>query len=158
MRVGRLGVARPTIRANNAVILFWVGPYRMAIDAGALQEIRNGRDFAAGESRCKATLSAHALLGVPPGPQERLLVLRLGSVGVRVDRVERMIETGALLPLPKAFQGAERGWYCGITLAGESVIPIVNPETFAREAYAPGPTIPASEWPPPDQSREAVAS
>jgi hypothetical protein len=41
-----------------------------------------------------------------------------------------------LRPLPRAFQGAERAWYCGIALEAESVIPIVDPETLAREALS----------------------
>ena len=139
MRAGRLGVARPAIRARNSVILFRVGPYRMGIDAGVLKEIRNDCGLAPEEFGCKAILSAHALFGVPPGQEARLLVLRGGRVAVRVDSVERMIETSALRPLPGAFQGAERAWYCGIGLIGESVFPVVNPDSLEREACSPGP-------------------
>ncbi len=134
MRVGRLGRARPAARETKPIIVFWVGPYRMAIDAGALKEIRNEGDLLGPEWEGAAILSAHSLFGVPPGRSGRLLVLRRGHTIVRVDQVERMIETGALRPLPQAFQGAERRWYCGLALAGETVIPVVNPETLELEA------------------------
>jgi len=111
--------------------VFWVGPYRMAINAGALKEIRNESDLL---EREPTILSAHSLFGVPPGRSSRLLVLRHGHTIVRVDRVERMIETGPLRPLPQAFQGAERRWYCGLAMAGETVIPVMNPATLELEA------------------------
>jgi len=103
----------------------------MAINAGALREIRNEADLKEQEP---AILSAHSLFGVPPGRSSRLLVLRHGHTIVRVDRVERMIETGPLRLLPQAFQGAERRWYCGLAMAGETVIPVVNPATLELEA------------------------
>ena len=134
MRAGRLGRARPAARGTEAIIVFWVGPYRMAINAGALKEIRNEGDLQGHVGEGGAILSAHALFGVPPGRSSRLLVLRRGHTIVRVDRVERMIETGPLRPLPQAFQGAERRWYCGLAMAGETAIPVVNPETLELEA------------------------
>lgn len=134
MRAGRLGPARPSVPATKAVILFGVGPHRMAIGAADVKEIRKDRDLAPAEIGCHSILSAHALFGVPPGQEARLLVLRGGQVAVRVDRVERMVETGALRPLPRAFQGAERAWYSGLVLADGTVVPLLNPETMEREA------------------------
>jgi chemotaxis signal transduction protein len=134
MRAGRLGVTRPVIETRHSVILFRVGPYRMGIDAGALKEIRHDDAQAARPPGCETVVSAHALFGVPAGPEGRLLVLRDGGVGVHVDRVERMIETRELRPLPQAFHGDERSWYCGLVLVGDSVCPVVNPETLARLA------------------------
>jgi hypothetical protein len=157
MRAGRLGIERPALRASNAVILFWVGPYRMGIDAGALKEIRNDQNLAPEEFGCEAILSAHALLGVPTGQEGRLLVLRPGRVAVRVDRVERMIETTALRPLPQAFQGAERSWYSGLVLVGETVCPMMNPETLKREAKPNGPEALAPRCVPPVSPQEAAS-
>jgi hypothetical protein len=133
MKAGRLGRPHPAARETEAIIVFWVGPYRMAIYAGALKEIRNEVDL---EGQEPAILSAPSLFGVPPGRSSRLLVLRRGNTIVRVNRVERMIETGPLRPLPQAFQGAERRWYCGLAIAGETVIPVVKPETLELEAKA----------------------
>jgi hypothetical protein len=136
MKAGRLGAARPAPRMSRAVILFWVGPYRMAIDAGALREIRNDLCFTPATTGCQAILSAHSLLGVSSGGQKRLLVLRPGRVGVCVDRVERMIEIGEVHPLPQAFQGAEKLWYSGIILVDGIVCPLMNAETLLEEGKA----------------------
>jgi hypothetical protein len=152
MRAGRLSPARPQMKSADAVILFWVGPYRMGIPAASLKEIRSDCCPASQgdlglppeELGCDAIVSAGALLGMTAETGGRLLVLRAGNVGVRVDRVERMIEIGKLHPLPRAFQGAERSWYSGITLAGELVIPLLNPETLAREAISPAGERPAT--------------
>lgn len=128
-----MGRAQPPARKTHAVIIFWVGPYRMGIEAGALKEIRNDHRQTATEI-CGATIvSSHTIFGVNTGKEERLLVLRPGRVAIRVDRVDRMIETGAILPLPLAFQGAEREWYCGLIQDGEIIFPMLNPEMLGRE-------------------------
>lgn len=132
MRAGRLGAARPVMQVNNAVILFRVGPYRMGIAAAALKEIRH--DDGQAPPGCEAVVSAHALLGVEPGQEGRLLILRGSGVAVRVDGVERMIETRELRPLPQVFQGAERSWYRGLVLVGEEVCPVMSPEALVRAA------------------------
>ena len=157
MRTGRLGITHAAVRTNNSMILFWVGPYRMGIAAGALKEIRNDQGHTASELGYQAILSTHALLGVPAGPANRLLVLRPGRVAVRVDRVERMIETSAILPLPKAFKGAEREWYFGFVLDGEMIVPVMNPETLEREALLSNLEILTTHNVPQDVSQEAAS-
>jgi len=141
MRAKRLGPADPAIREPNAVILFRVGPYRLGIDARALKEIRNVRGLAAKDFEGIATLSAHDFLGVPPGPGERVLVLRQGRVALRVDRVERMVEASVVRPLPRAFQGAEREWYRGFAMAGDMVFPLLNPDMLERVSQLPVPQM-----------------
>jgi hypothetical protein len=136
MNTGHHGIVRPLARGGNAVILFWVGPFRLGIDAGALKEIRNGGSFVPEDFGCEVILSARAFFGIPGGPEGHLLVLRPGAVGLGVDRVERMVETIAPAPLPQAFQGVERTWYCGIAFDGESVIPLVNPQALVRETIS----------------------
>src|SRR5689334_3086372 len=128
MRIGRLGHGQPPTRKNHAVIVFWVGSYRMGIEAGALKEIRNDHRQTATEIWGATIVSSHAIFGVATGKEEHLLLIRPGRVAIRVDRVERMIETGAVLPLPRAFQGAEREWYRGLVMDGEIVFPMLNPE------------------------------
>ncbi len=129
-----------SIRANAAaqerkeIILFWVGPYRMGIDARALQEIRNVGDLAPKQLEGVVMVSAHELLGVSHGPGTRVLVLRNGRLAIRVDRVERMVEASAVRPLPGAFRGAEREWYCGLAMAGDAVVPLLNPEVLKCES------------------------
>ena len=68
----------------------------------------------------------------PPGPGARLLVLRTGQLAVRVDRVERMVATAAIKPLPRAFQGSEREWYSGLAVTNGTIVALVNPETLKR--------------------------
>jgi chemotaxis signal transduction protein len=141
---GRFNPTRTEIKTDNSVLLFWVGPYRMGIPAAALKEIRNSRrlfsngnpDHPEESSGCDAILSAGTFFGVRTGAEDRLLVLRSRNVGVRVDKVERMVEVGKLHPLPQAFQGEERSWYGGITLVGEAIVPLLNPETLAHEALS----------------------
>lgn len=157
MRTRRLGTERAPIRTSHSVILISVGPYRMGIDAGALKEIRNDLDLSAKELGCEAILSAHALFGVRRQQGKRLLVLRPGRVAVRVDRVDRMIEAGAVRPLPRAFQGAERQWYLGYILEGEIVFPMLNPQTLEREALAAASVSADSLGEAQDVTLEAVA-
>ena len=133
VRTGRREAAHPA-PASRAIILFWVGVYRMAIWAEDVKEIRNDFGLAAAEIGCRCILYAHTLFNVTPGQDARLVVLRSGDVGVGVDRVERMIESGAPRPLPQAFQGAERQWYLGLVHADGALVPLVNPETLEREA------------------------
>ncbi len=134
MKIGRLGQQAPAAPPTEAVILFWVGPYRMAIGAGAVAKIRKDRGLAPAEIGCSTIVSSHALFGLPTGPGARLLVLRRGGVAVRVDRVERMIETGEARPLPAAFQGSERNWYLGLAVVDDMIVPLVNPESFELQA------------------------
>jgi len=134
MRIGRLTHQGPVAPPTEAVILFWVGAHRMAIGAGAVAKIRKDRGLAPAEIGCSTIVSAHALFGLPPGSGARLLVLRRGSVAVRVDRVERMIETREARPLPEAFQGSERGWYLGLAVVDDLIVPLVNPEAFELQA------------------------
>ena len=144
MRSNRLKPARLEVRPDNTVILFGVGPYRLGISAAALKEIRSPRrlssEGSAGHqeesSGCEVILSVGTLLGVRTGSEGRLLVLRSQNVGIRVDQVERMIEIGKVFPIPQAFQGEERSWYSGITLVGEAIVPLLNPETFALKALS----------------------
>lgn len=134
MRIGRLTHHGPVAPPTEAVILFWVGAHRMAIGAGAVAKIRKDRGLAPAEIGCSTIVSAHELFGLPLGSGHRLLVLRRGGVAVRVDRVERMIETREARPLPEAFQGSERGWYLGLAAVDDLIVPLVNPEAFELQA------------------------
>jgi hypothetical protein len=135
MKAARPSHPHPAAPATESVILFWVGPYRMAIAASALQAIRKDHGLAPAEFGCTAIVSAHEMIGIPPGKGARLLVLHPGRLAVRVDRVERLVATAVLVPLPQAFQGAEREWYSGLALADGFVVPLLNPETLERRAH-----------------------
>ncbi len=115
--------------------MFWVGPHRFGIPARALKEIRNDLGRPPEEFGCWTILSAHALFGLGRcAPNARLLVLNHSRMAIRVDHVEKMIEAGVVHRLPQAFQGAERGWYSGLGIAGETVFPLVNPAAMEHEA------------------------
>src|SRR5262245_29568250 len=133
MKAGRFTHAGPTAPSAEALILFCVGPHRMAIVAGAVAKIRKDRGLAPAEIGCTTIVPAHELFGLPAGTGARLLALRSG-VAVRVDRVDRMVESVDVRPLPRAFQGAERDWYRGLAIVDDCVAPLVNPEAFDRQA------------------------
>ena len=118
----------------------------MAIWARDVKDIRNDTGLSPAEIGCQCILYAHTLFDVEPGQDARLIVLRGGDVGIGVDRVERMIETGAPRPLPQAFQGDERAWYLGLVHADGNVVPLVNPETLEREAIRLGVEILDAAW------------
>ena len=121
-------------RPAEAVILFWVGPHRLAIAAGALREIRNNRGLAPEEFGCTSVVSAAEIFGVRADGEARLLVLRRGQIAVRVDRVDRLVDITEMRRLPRMFRGRERVWYRGLTVIGDVVTPIVNPEAFVQQA------------------------
>ena len=47
-----------------------------------------------------------------------------------MDSIDRIAEISAIHPLPHAFIGEERGWYRGVALIQDAVIPVVNAEAF----------------------------
>jgi len=134
MRMGRWSPAPPQIRATFSVILFRVGPHRLGIEARYLKEIRYDAGLSSEEMGFEAILSAHEMFGAGNPRGQRLLVLRPGRLALRVDNVDRMIEIGALSPLPRAFQGAEREWYLGLAWDGKSIFPLLNPQEIERQA------------------------
>lgn len=139
MKTGRWKPACPEVKAANTLILFWVGPYRLAIPAAELKEIRQhsglaslGRGEAVPQKReCERLLAVRAIFRLSGKVGGCTLVLREHALALQVDRVERMIETSVVRELPNAFQGEERLWFRGITMAGDSVIPILNAKAIS---------------------------
>ncbi len=68
-----------------------------------------------------------------PSRPSLVLTLRDSRVAVLVDRIEHMTEITTLHALPQAFSGEERGWYRGLALVGERVVPVVDPAGFLTE-------------------------
>jgi len=129
------------------VILFAVGPHTFAISAKAVEKIENMEDLRPIKlsaalprlTKVKHTLerdrqffvvdgSAHLLM--LPSHASRVLMLRDSCVAVAVDSIDRMAQISAIHPLPNAFVGEERGWYRGLALVQDSVVPVVNAEAF----------------------------
>ena len=129
------------------VILFAVGPHTFAIGAKAVEKIENMEELQPIKlsaalprlAKVKHTLererpyfvvdaSTHLLM--LPSHASRVLMLRDSSVALAVDTIDRIAEISAIHPLPHAFIGEERGWYRGLALIQDAVVPVVNAEAF----------------------------
>lgn len=130
------------------VILFAVGPHTFAIGAKAVEKIENIDELRSVKlsaalpklAKVKHTLdrndktyfvidaSSHLLM--LPSHTARVLLLRGSSTAVAVDSIDRIAEISAIHPLPHAFIGEERGWYRGVALIQDVVVPVVNAEAF----------------------------
>src|SRR5436305_1103426 len=92
---------------------------------------RNARTAASAErGRQYFVVDASAQLLMLPSRASRVLMLRDSCVAVAVDSIDRIAEISAIHPLPHAFLGEERGWYRGVALIQDAVIPVVNAESF----------------------------
>jgi chemotaxis signal transduction protein len=130
------------------VILFAVGPHTFAIGAKAVEKIENMEELRPIKlpvalpmlAKVNHTLnrnektyfvvdaSSHLLM--LPSHTARVLLLRGSSIAVAVDSIDRIAEISAIHPLPHAFIGEERGWYRGVALIQDAVVPVVNAEAF----------------------------
>lgn len=137
---------------GEPVILFNAGEHTFAAPASDVEEIRDLQGLHAVDSvtertsvsKVKATLErakktyyvvdASEHFGQSGAKPSRLIVLRDHPIGVLVDSIDRMAEIRNKMPLPRAFQGRERQWYSGLTLVGESVVPVVNMTAFLTVA------------------------
>jgi len=128
--------ANSRVRLSSSIIRFRVGPYTMGIEAESLREISRDQDLSGQRRKSLTILSAHEIFGVPTGAELHLLVLNPGGVAIRVDRVERMVVTARISPLPQAFQGEERVWFRGLAWVEGVVFPILDPERAWREAHS----------------------
>jgi chemotaxis signal transduction protein len=147
----QLGPA-PQPLAREDVIVFEVGGFRFAIAASVVKEIR-GMDglhaftlggITAQIGKLKYTLerngtthfvidaAQHFLL--PASQVSRVLVLRNAPIGVLVDSTDRIMEISWLHGLPRAFTHEERGWYRGLAVVNNSVVPVVNHNAFLNRA------------------------
>ena len=154
MRLTRSEPRRPISKRIEPVILFMIGATKFAIAANAVDEIRNLDGLVSCsmssayrnlrkvkftfERKRKQYLVVDAGLHfhTPPTRATRILVLRNSSVAVLVDSIDRMCELDAVRKLPQAFTGEERGWYRGLTVVDDQVIPVINPQGFLSKAEA----------------------
>jgi chemotaxis signal transduction protein len=138
-------------RRSEPVILFTVGATRFAIAANAVDEIRNMdglqpapparhpklakiKHLLEREHKMYFVVDANLHYHMFPSKHARVLVLRDSVVAVLVDNIERMAEITLLHPLPHAFTGEERGWYRGLVVLDEQVVPVVSPASFLSKA------------------------
>lgn len=131
-------------RHSEAAILFAVGPYKFAIAASEVDEIRDMhglmpvlsktapiavrkiRFLLRRERRNYHVVDASMHFHLKQSDASRVMVLRGGSVALTADSIDRMTEITAIAPLPHAFQGEETLWFRGVTLIGNAVVPVVN--------------------------------
>jgi chemotaxis signal transduction protein len=135
---------RQRTRSAEAAILFAVGPYRFAIAASEVDEIRDmhGSTLVAVRSspsairkvryvlrrggRTYPVVDASQHFHLAQSNVSRVLVLRGGLVALTADSIDKMTELTAIAPLPRAFQGEERKWFRGLALIDNEVVPVVN--------------------------------
>jgi chemotaxis signal transduction protein len=136
---------------SEPVILFSIAGQVFAINANAIQEIRTTDSISAAASevsvqgipkvrhrlrrgrRAFHVVSGCAHFGLPPSRPTQVVVLRSHRIAILVDSIDRMETISVLMALPPGFCGPERTWYRGITLVGESVVPVVSPAGFLTE-------------------------
>jgi chemotaxis signal transduction protein len=147
----KAGLQQPPA-AREDVIVFAVGGFKLAIAAGAVNEIRGMDDlhpFTLGGisgqiAKLKYTLErggttyfvvdAAQHFQLPPSHPTRVLVLRNAPTGVLVDSTDRILEIASLHALPRVFTHEERGWYRGLALVSGAVVPVVNHHAFLNRA------------------------
>jgi hypothetical protein len=127
--------------AGEAVILFHVGPYKFAILAADVHEIReyDARWIALQKARKDAgvvTLHLAAELGLEAGKEQHILLLRGVDVGLAVGAVEKMATAKKVYGLPSAFAGKERRWYTGLLVLDGEVVPLLDGISFAFQSKA----------------------
>ncbi len=138
-------------RRTQTVVLFAVANQMFAIAAGAVQEIRS-TDSLGGAAieidqievskvrhtvqrggRTYFVVNAGTHFGLPVTRPTLVLILRHQRIAVLIDRIERMAEISGVHPLPLAFSGDERRWYCGLAQVDDLVIPVIQPDGFLTE-------------------------
>ncbi len=154
----RESVSRTAMKANprrarrqETVVLFAVANQMFAIAADAVQEIRSTDSLGASAieieqleigkvrhtvqrgGRAYFVVNAGMHFGLPVTRPTLVLILRQRRVAVLIDRIERMAEISDVHPLPLAFSGDERRWYCGLAHVDDLVIPVVQPDGFLTD-------------------------
>ena len=144
----------PRRRAAESMILFRIGGTTFAIAAHAVEEIREVdglQEFKFSASHEKLAKVKHlferngrfyfvvdaaAQFRLADARPTRLLVLQHAPAAVLVDGIDSMQDVYSIHELPKAFCGEERGWYRGLTVIKDRVLPVVRPEALLSKAEA----------------------
>lgn len=132
------------------VIIFEVAGRTLAIPASEVLEIRSTDSLAGDASSFEAAgfpwirhtieresavhyvVNLGALFGLARTRPTLVLFLRGAHCALLVDRIERMDAISWVFGLPRAFQGAERGWYLGLALFEDSIVPMLNSQGILR--------------------------
>lgn len=68
--------------------------------------------------------------GLQPSPASLIFLLRKSRTMLLKDAIEKMTTMTRLQALPAAFCHEERGWYRGLTVLDQNVVPVVSPAGF----------------------------
>jgi len=150
VKIGRTEKRTHVARHAEAAILFNVGPYKFAISATDVEEIRHMDGltqttvpvgapvqkvrFTMQRDRSKySVVDASIYFRMLPSKPTRVLVLRRSMAALTADSIERMIDISSMVPLPVAFRGEERKWFRGLAILDDSVVPVVNPDAVLSD-------------------------
>lgn len=145
----RLAVPQKSLPVRTEqIILFRASTEVFAISSASVQEVR-GVDSLAGVAveinEPSLAKVRHAVrrgernlylvnvalhFGLRPSPAALIFLLRRSRVALLVDGIDKMTSMTRLQALPGAFCHEERGWYRGITVLDQNVIPVVSPSGF----------------------------
>ena len=140
----------PAARTEQ-IILFRSSNQIFAISSSSVQEVRSV-DSLAGASmeideasvpkvrhmlkrgeRSVYVVNAALHFGLRPSPAALIFILRKTRVGLLIDGIEKMTTITRLQALPAAYCHEERGWYRGLAVLDQNVIPVVNPQGFLMQ-------------------------
>ena len=131
-------------RQAEAAILFAVGPYKFAIAASEVDEIRDMHGLTPAslpggttsvrkiryalrrERQTYHVVDASCHFEMKPSQPSRIMVLRGGLAALTADSIDRMADITAIAPLPRAFSGRERQWFRGVAIIDDLIVPVVN--------------------------------
>jgi len=140
----------PAPRAEQ-IILFRCSSEIFAISSSSVQEVRSVDSLAGAETEITGTSVPkvrHALrrddkniyvvngavhFGLRPSPASLIFLLRNLRVALLIDGIEKMTTITRLQALPAAYCHEERGWYRGLAVLDQNVIPVVNPQGFLMQ-------------------------
>jgi chemotaxis signal transduction protein len=145
----RLAVPQKSLPVRTEqIILFRASTEVFAISSASVQEVRSVDSLAGVAVEINEPSLAkvrHAVrrgernlylvnvalhFGLRPSPAALIFLLRRSRVALLVDGIEKMTSMTRLQALPGAFCHEERGWYRGLTVLDQSVIPVVSPSGF----------------------------
>ena len=138
----RLAVPQKSLPVRTEqIILFRASTEVFAISSASVQEVRSVDSLAGVAVEINEPSLAkvrHAVrrgernlylvnvalhFGLRPSPAALIFLLRRSRVALLVDGIEKMTSMTRLQALPGAFCHEERGWYRGLTVLDQSVIP-----------------------------------
>jgi chemotaxis signal transduction protein len=146
MQLGATRKVQPV--RTEQIILFRASSQVFAISSASVQEVRSvdglsgspqeihepslpkvRHMFRRGE-RNLYVVNAAVHFGLRPSQASLIFLLRRLRTALLIDGIEKMTTMTRLQALPGAFCHEERGWYRGLTVLDQNVLPVVDPAGF----------------------------